>query len=147
MTNIIPNVNRAPNLGAALLIALLSMGSTWLTVRPAVAAATTSAAFQTITSQDLQQMLQHKDFVLVNVHIPYEGEIAQTDAFIPFDQIAANLDKLPTDKTAKIVLYCRSGRMSEIAATALASLGYTHVDHLAGGMIGWEAAGQPLLHK
>ena len=146
MTNIL-KTKRTRGLAALLLVALLSGGTAFLTVGTAVAAAATSATFETISSQDLQQMLQHKDFVLVNVHIPYEGEIAQTDAFIPFDQIASNLDKLPADKTAKIVLYCRSGRMSEIAATTLAGLGYTHVDHLAGGMIGWEAAGQQLLHK
>lgn len=146
MTNI-PNTSRTTRFCAALLVALLSCGTTVLASGTTLAAATTNAAFETISSQDLQQMLQHKDFVLVNVHIPYEGEIAQTDAFIPFDQIAANLDKLPADKTAKIVLYCRSGRMSEIAATTLAGLGYTHVDHLAGGMIGWEVAGQQLLHK
>jgi len=37
--------------------------------------------------------------------------------------------------------------MSEIAATALAGLGYTRVAHLGGGMIAWQEAGQPLLHK
>lgn len=146
MTNVL-KTKRTRGLAALMLVALLSGGTAYLTAGTAVAAAATSATFETISSQDLQQMLQHKDFVLVNVHIPYEGEIAQTDAFIPFDQIAANLDKLPAAKTAKIVLYCRSGRMSEIAATTLAGLGYTHVDHLAGGMIGWEAAGQPLLHR
>jgi len=132
---------------ALLLPTLLAGGTFFWNAGEVVAAESTTAAFQTITPKDLAQMLQHKDFVLVNVHIPYEGEIAQTDALIPFDQIAANLDKLPADKTATIVLYCRSGRMSEIAATTLAGLGYTHVAHLGGGMIGWEAAGQSLLHK
>ena len=105
------------------------------------------AAFQTINSQELAEMLRHKDFPLVNVHIPYEGEIAQTDAFIPFDQIVDHLDQLPTDKTAVIVLYCRSGRMSEIAAGELAALGYTDVSHLSGGMIDWERSGQALLRR
>ena len=139
--------SRLFRVGVVVLLALLGWESFPFNAGSAAAAEVETPGFQTITSQDLPQMLQHKDFVLVNVHIPYEGEIAKTDVFIPFDQIAANLDKLPSDKTAKIVLYCRSGRMSEIAATTLASLGYTHVDHLAGGMIGWEASGQPLLHK
>jgi rhodanese-related sulfurtransferase len=141
-----PRTSRLRRLSSILLVALLAGGSATLIVGSAVEAAE-NAAFQTITSENLVQMLQQKDFVLVNVHIPYEGEIAETDTFIPFDRIAENLNKLPADKAAKIVLYCRSGRMSEIAATTLAGLGYTHVDHLAGGMIGWETSGHRLLHE
>ncbi|HYW82747.1 MAG TPA: rhodanese-like domain-containing protein, partial [Spirochaetia bacterium] len=85
-----------------------------------------------------------KDFFLVNVHLPYQGEIPQTDAFIPFDQTQARLDKYPADKSARIVLYCRSGRMSDIAARELVRQGYTHVFNLAGGMIEWESSGLPL---
>ena len=103
------------------------------------------AAFETISPEVLAQKLEHKDFLFINVHVPYEGEIAQTDAFIPFDQIAANLDKLPSDKSASIVLYCRSGRMSEIAATTLAALGYSHVAHLEGGFSAWAQSGRVLL--
>ncbi len=92
-------------------------------------------------------MLAQKDFFLVNVHVPYEGEISSTDTFIPYNEIANNLDKLPKDKNAKIVLYCRSGRMSGIAAQELAKLGYTRVFDLAGGMIAWEKAGYQIIKK
>ena len=37
-----------------------------------------------ITPAQLNLMLEHKDFLLVNVHIPYEGEISQTDLFVPY---------------------------------------------------------------
>lgn len=81
----------------------------------------------------------------MNVHIPYEGEIKNTNAFIPYDKIVDNLDKLPTDKNTKIVLYCQSGRMSEIAARKLTGLGYTQVSHLSGGMIDWEKNGYEII--
>jgi phage shock protein E len=89
---------------------------------------------------ELQTMLENKDFTFINVHIPFEGNITGTDLSIPYDQIAQNLDKLP-DKTARIVLYCRSGRMSAIAAETLVGLGYTDIWNLSGGMTAWEQAG------
>lgn len=93
---------------------------------------------------ELQAMLKKKDFTFVNVHIPFEGDIAGTDLSIPYNEIEQNLSKLPADKNAKIVLYCRSGRMSSIAAEALVGLGYTNVWNLKGGMVEWEKAGLPL---
>ena len=115
----------------------------------APAQAQQTPGYSTITVEELAQMLQQgpKDFSLVNVHIPYEGELPQTDAFIQFDQIADNLDKLPAGKDAKIVLYCRSGRMSEIAGATLASLGYTNVSHVQGGFVAWAKAGHELIHR
>lgn len=105
------------------------------------------ASFATLTSLQLAAMLEKKDFFFVNVHTPYEGEIKNTDAFIVFDRIADNLDKLPKDKTARIVLYCRSGRMSEIAAGELAQLGFSQVSHLSGGMIDWKKSGHEVIEK
>ncbi len=93
-----------------------------------------------VSVNELQVMQAKKDFTFVNVHIPFEGDIAGTDLSIPYDQIAQNLDKLP-DKTAKIVLYCRSGRMSAIAAETLVGLGYSDIWNLSGGMAAWEQAG------
>ena len=105
------------------------------------------STFETLTVEQLADRLPNKTFTLINVHVPYEGELPSTDAFIPFDAISEELDRLPADRGAVIVLYCRSGRMSEIAATELAKLGYWNVSHLAGGMVAWEKAGHPLLYR
>jgi rhodanese-related sulfurtransferase len=66
---------------------------------------------------------------------------------VPYDQVEASTDKLPADKTAKIVVYCRSGAMSAIAARSLVKLGYTNVWDLTGGMGAWQDAGYPLIDK
>ena len=102
-------------------------------------------AYADVTAPALKQMLDGKDFFFVNVHIPYEGEIARTDAFIPFDQVEKQLNRLPSNTSAKIVLYCQSGRMSDIAARTLVRLGYTNLWNLEGGMIAWRQRGYPLI--
>ena len=81
---------------------------------------------------------------LINVHIPYEDHIEGTDAFIAFDSILDSPD-LPTDKTAPLALYCRSGNMSAQASATLADAGYTNIIDLDGGMNAWEQSGKPLV--
>ena len=102
--------------------------------------------YTSVNADEINTMLKSKDFVFINVHIPFAGNIDGTDLSIAYDQITdpVNLAQLPVGKNAKIVLYCRSGRMSAIAAEALVSQGYTNIWDLAGGMVDWEAAGYEL---
>ena len=97
-----------------------------------------------VSVQKLHALLEKKDFVLVNVHVPFEGKLPQTDQSIAYDAIGQNLDKLPGDKNARIVLYCRSGHMSSIAAKELVKLGYTNIWSMSGGMAAWEQAEYPI---
>lgn len=98
---------------------------------------TIGGSYENVTPTELKSMLGSKDFVLLNVHIPFAGNIPGTDLSIPYNEIEANLSQLPADKSAKIVLYCSSGRMSQIAAEELVSRCYTNVWNLKGGMAGW----------
>ena len=103
------------------------------------------ATYTKISVQQLNKMLQDKDFTLINVHIPYAGEIPQTDLFIPYNEIEENVAQLPTNKDARLVVYCRSGPMSATAAKTLIKLGYTRVFDVDGGMRAWRAMGHRLL--
>ncbi len=104
-------------------------------------------SFTRVTPAELQIMLKNKDFPLINVHIPYEGEIEGTDSHIAYNEITQRLSELPSDKKAKVVIYCRSGNMSTQAAQDLIKADYTNVYELGGGMIAWEGAGLPIVHK
>ncbi len=104
-------------------------------------------AYWNISVPELQAMLgASRKPLLVNTHVPFQGDIGGTDVSIRFDEIADHLDQLPTDKDAAVVLYCRSGPMSVRAATALAGLGYTRVYSLVGGFNAWGRAGLPMVN-
>ena len=103
--------------------------------------------YRDITAEQFKSMLENKDFLLVNVHIPYEGEIPDTDLFVPYNEIEQNLSQFPEDRGVKIVLYCRSGSMSAIAARKLVGLGFTDIWNLDGGMVEWERKGNEIIRK
>lgn len=107
---------------------------------------TPDGSYTDISPDELNERLS-KDgqFLLVNTHIPYEGEIKGTDSFLPYNEVESYFPILPKDKDADIVVYCMSGRMSEIAAETLVKLGYSNVKNLSGGMIAWEQAGYDLV--
>ncbi len=102
-----------------------------------------SAEVTDLSPDDLLGMLDDKDFELINVHIPYAGEIAGTDVHIPYTDVDAIEDHLGGDHGAKAVLYCRTGPMSEIATTELAARGYCRIHDMPQGLYQWEQLGYP----
>jgi rhodanese-related sulfurtransferase len=86
--------------------------------------------------------LAQQGAIVINVHVPYDGEIDGTHLFMPFDEIDAAA--LPEDRGTPLMVYCRSGSMSSTAVVALAALGYTNIVELDGGMNAWRAVGYSL---
>lgn len=74
------------------------------------------ASFTNVSHEGLNEMLLDKDFLLVNVHVPYEGNLLQADISLPYNKIGQYFTEFPEDKNARIVVYCRTGSMSIIAA-------------------------------
>ena len=106
-----------------------------------------SNGYQNISIDRFVKMMEHKDFVLIDVHIPYAGEIPETDLLIPFNDIKQHKNELPDDKNTKIVVYCMSGPMGYVAAEKLVSMGYRQVIHFQGGMVSWINSGKRLVNR
>lgn len=99
--------------------------------------------YEMISVEELESVMNEEEIALINVHIPLEGNISETDLAIPFDEIDDYPNRLPQNKDEKIVIYCRSGGMGDVAAETLVDLGYTNVSNLEGGYNVWKAMDLP----
>ena len=105
-----------------------------------------SATFTNISFEEFSGWLEDKDFLLVNVHVPYQGEIPGTDLLISYRDVEDQKDRLPKSKDTKIVVYCLTGPMGYQASASLVKLGYTRVYHFEGGMLTWVRSGRKLIY-
>lgn len=71
------------------------------------------------------------------------GHLANA-TLVPYDALSSNTHLLPADKATPIFIYCRSGHRSGIGSETLASLGYTSIHNMGGGLVDWSAAGYPV---
>ena len=123
------------------------------TTQPAAATTATTGAcagvtpvVTTRTPDELNARLEAgDDFLLVNVHVPYEGEIAGTDAHIAYTDVDGLEALLGYDHAADALLYCKTGPMSAQASADLVARGYCNIQDLPVGMAGWQSDGYPLL--
>ena len=106
-----------------------------------------SQPYRNISFVEISQWFEAKDFFLINVHVPYQGEIGGTDLLLPYHDVRHQKVRLPTAKDTKIVVYCLTGPMGHAAAESLVQLGYTRVYHYAGGMLDWVRNGQQLIYR
>ena len=101
-----------------------------------------TTTYQDVNVQEFDQILDSNDPFLVDVHTPEQTHIKGTDLVIPDTKVATSLDQFPQDKNAEILVYCRSGNMSQTASQVLVDAGYTNVKNLSGGLNAWREAHQ-----
>ena len=79
------------------------------------------------------------NYIILDTREQYEFDEGHIEGaiLIPYTEIAEKAEGVLTDKGQLILVYCRSGRRSKIAAQSLADLGYTNVREF-GGIIDWE---------
>lgn len=97
------------------------------------------AAYKKITAEEAKKIMdQNPDAVILDVRTEEEFSSGHIKGalLIPEYEISKKAADVLPDKSAVILVYCRSGRRSEIAANALVELGYTAVYDF-GGIIDW----------
>jgi phage shock protein E len=102
-------------------------------------ASATAAVDEPLSSERLAEIIASGDpntlLVDVRTEEEYNSGAIPSAINIPFDQIAADL---PTeDRSARIIVYCRSGRRSGIAADTLKDLGFNNILDF-GGVGNWK---------
>ena len=98
---------------------------------------------QDLTPQEVSKGLEEGRYLLVDVREPNEvaAEAYPAGVVVPlssFDPAA-----IPDPKGKQVVFACRSGKRSVTASQAAQAAGLPYDKHLAGGIIGWKAAGLP----
>ena len=96
--------------------------------------------FQQISQDEAKRIIDLKEeYILIDVREQEEyneGHIKGA-ILIPYTEIESKVPEMLPDKNKRILVYCRSGRRSKIAAQMLAELGYTNVLEF-GGIIDWK---------
>jgi rhodanese-related sulfurtransferase len=100
---------------------------------------------QRISPAQASDLIATANPIVINVHIPYAGDIPGTDVDIPYNDVDAIETYLNHDHCADLLLVCLSGGMSQSAGSELIKRGYLRVRDLSGGMMAWQSAGYPLL--
>ena len=96
-----------------------------------------------LTPEDVSKGIAEGRYLLVDVREPNEVAVeAYPDAVVvPLSTFDPSAIPDPEGKT--VVFACRSGKRSVTASLAAQAAGLAYDHHLAGGMLGWKAAGLP----
>ena len=99
-----------------------------------------SATYEQISGVEAKALMDSESgYIIIDARTQEEydqGHIPRA-ILIPEYEIADRAEKELPDKNQLILVYCRSGRRSKIAAEELVKLGYTNVKEF-GGIIDWE---------
>ena len=97
------------------------------------------AVYVNITAEEAKQIMDTEEgYIILDVREQDEYDAGHIPGaiLIPHTEIEARAEEVLTDKDQLILVYCRSGRRSKIAAEALVELGYTNIKEF-GGIIDW----------
>ena len=104
------------------------------------ATTTTSLGYEQISGDEAKRIMDsEKGYIIIDARTDEEFNEGHIEGaiLIPEYEIGDRAENELPDKEQLILVYCRSGRRSKIAAQALADLGYINVKEF-GGIIDWK---------
>ena len=120
-------------------IALLILAMLLLTACGQQNEVTQEAVYMNITAQEAKELMDTQEgYIILDTRTQEEYDQGHIPGaiLIPYDEVLEKAEGILTDKNQLILVYCRSGRRSKIAADDLVKLGYTNIREF-GGIIDW----------
>ncbi len=99
-----------------------------------------SLGYEQISGEEAKKIMDSETgYIIIDARTQEEFDEGHIEnaILIPEYEISERAEKELPDKNQLILVYCRSGRRSKIAAQALVELGYTNVKEF-GGIIDWK---------
>ena len=97
------------------------------------------AVYMNITAKEAKELMDTETgYIILDVRTREEYDQGHIPGaiLIPDTEIRTEAEEILTDKDRLILVYCRSGRRSKLAAEILVELGYTNIREF-GGIIDW----------
>ncbi len=102
-----------------------------------------------VTPVEALQLINHQDAVVLDIRDGGDyknGHIPQAQ-HIPANDVQNRLNQLQKYKDKPIIVYCRTGMVSEGVCALLKQHGFAAVHSLSGGVGAWQSASLPLTRK
>src|SRR5215218_10953251 len=107
----------------------------------------TTQQIEEIEPFEAAEEIDRGDVVLIDTREPHEYQEAHLEngKLVPPGLLADEIAAAAPDKSARTILYCRSGNRSALAAAQLQQLGYENVASMSGGILQWQEQGLPVV--
>ena len=109
--------------------------------------AQTTQQVEEIEPFEAAQEIEGGNVVLIDTREPHEYQEARLEGgkLVPPGLLGDEIESAAPDKSARTILYCRSGNRSYKAAEQMQALGYEDVASMAGGILAWQEQGLPVV--
>lgn len=96
-----------------------------------------------LAPDDVARGIADGRYLLIDVREPNEVAVEAYPDAVVVPLSGFDPQDLPDPQGKQVVFACRSGKRSVTASLAAQAAGFAYDKHLAGGMLGWKAAGLP----